>query len=37
MNRFKWFFMSKYKKLLYAIKCAKKQRTAFALGEWRRA
>lgn len=23
MNRFKWFFMSKYKKLLYAIKCAK--------------
>ena len=23
MNRLKWFFMSKYKKLLYAIKCAK--------------
>lgn len=23
MNRFKWFFMSKYKKLLYAILCAK--------------
>lgn len=23
MNRFKWFFMNKYKKLLYAIKCAK--------------
>ena len=22
MNRFKWFFMSKYQKLLYAIKCA---------------
>ena len=23
MNRLKWFFMSRYKKLLYAIKCAK--------------
>lgn len=23
MNRFKWFFMSKYKKLLYIILCAK--------------
>ena len=23
MNRFKWFFMSKYKKLLYLILCAK--------------
>lgn len=22
MNRFKWFFMSKYQKLLYAIKYA---------------
>ena len=21
MNKFKWFFMSKYKKLLYAIDC----------------
>jgi hypothetical protein len=23
MNKFKWFFMSRYKKLLYAILCAK--------------
>lgn len=26
MNIFRWFFMSKYKKLLYQIECAKANR-----------
>jgi hypothetical protein len=29
MNKFKWFFMSKYKKLMYKLECAKANKQTF--------